>query len=69
MVNLPYRPLGVVGVEDGLGAGSLILTPLAFLPTTFLGFFGGVRAVAAFRLPAQVRDDLALGLTEGSSIS
>jgi hypothetical protein len=52
MVNLPHGPLGGVRVDNGLVAGSLILTPRAFLPTTFLSFFGGGAAAATFRLPA-----------------
>jgi hypothetical protein len=68
MVNFPCGPLGGVGVEDGLGVGSLILTPLVFLPTTFLSFFGGGRAAATFRLLARVLDDLALGLAKESSV-
>jgi hypothetical protein len=33
-VNFPCEILGGVGVEAGVGVGSLILTPPAFLPIT-----------------------------------
>jgi hypothetical protein len=68
MVNLPHGPLGGVGVEDILGAGSLILTLPALLPTTFLNFFGGGGAAVAFRLLAWALDDLALGLVDESLV-
>jgi hypothetical protein len=35
MVNLPQVSFGGVGAGDGLGAGSLILTPDVFLFMTF----------------------------------
>jgi hypothetical protein len=68
MVNLPHGPLGGVRVEDGLGAGSLILTPSACLPMTFLSFFRGGSVVVALCLPAQVLDDPALGPADESLV-
>jgi hypothetical protein len=52
MVNLPREPLGGVGVADGLGVGSLILTPLGFLAMTFLDFFERGGVAMALCLPA-----------------
>jgi hypothetical protein len=66
MVNLPRGPLVGVRVVDGLGTGSLIMTPSNLLPTTFLAFFEGGKVVAALRLPARVMDDLALGHADES---
>jgi hypothetical protein len=54
-------------VKDGLRAGSLILIPPAFLPTTFLSFFRGGIVAAAFLLPARVLDDQTLGPADESS--
>jgi hypothetical protein len=39
IVNLLHDPFGGIKAEDGLGVGSLILTPLVVLPMTFLAFF------------------------------
>jgi hypothetical protein len=64
-MNLPRALFRGVGAGDGLGDGSLILTPIGFLPTTFWCFFGGGVA-AALHLPSQFFGDSALGSADES---
>jgi hypothetical protein len=49
-----------------LGEGSLILILPEDFPMTFLAFFGGVRLVVGFHLPARVFEALALAPVDGS---
>jgi hypothetical protein len=67
IVNLPRVSFGGVGAGDGLGAGSLILTPDVFLFMTFRGFFRGGGVTTILHLLAQVREDPALGPADESS--
>jgi hypothetical protein len=60
-MNPPQVRLGGIGAEGILGAGSLILRPIAFLFTAFLAFRGGAGMVAALRLLARVFEDPTLG--------
>jgi hypothetical protein len=57
----PQVWLGGVRVGEGLGVGSLILTPVGFLLVAFLAFLevGGVSV--AFHLLARVLEDPTLG--------
>jgi hypothetical protein len=58
---------GGVGVGEGLGARSLILTPDAFVLMTIQIIFGGGRVATALRLPAQVVEDPVLWPFDESS--
>jgi hypothetical protein len=68
MVNPPRMHFGGVRVGVGLGVGSLILTPNAFLLMTFSIFFGGDGVAAALHLLARVREDPALGPFDESPV-
>jgi hypothetical protein len=61
MVNLPWVQFGGVRAEDGLGVGSLILTPIAFFLMSFLIFLGGSGVEATLCLLARVSKYSALG--------
>jgi hypothetical protein len=61
MVNPPRVRFGAVGAGEGLGVGSLILTPVGFFFVTFLAFLGADGVVATLNLPARVLDDPVLG--------
>jgi hypothetical protein len=65
-MNLLRGPLGGVGVEARLGAGSLILTPPVIFSTTFLAFFRGGGVAVALHLLAQVLEDPARGPVDES---
>jgi hypothetical protein len=61
MVNPPGVRLGGVGAEEGLGAGSLILTPDAFLLVIFLAFLEAGGVSVTLHLPSRVLEDPTLG--------
>jgi L-alanine-DL-glutamate epimerase-like enolase superfamily enzyme len=60
IVNPPRVRSGGVRAGVFLGAGSLILMPVVFLPTAFFVYQGGVGRAAALHLPAHVFEDPAL---------
>jgi hypothetical protein len=60
-VNPPRVWFGGVGAGEGLGAGSLILTPISFLLVTFLAFLGVGGVAVTLCLPARVLDVPTLG--------
>jgi hypothetical protein len=61
LIKPPQVRLEGVRVNGVLGAGSLILRHVAFLPTTFVAFWGGAGVAADLRLIAQVFEDPTLG--------